>query len=97
MVQFECPVLEGTATVKIIETESISEPGPDADPCRPPSPLAYIHIGRSTIDCKNKTECGLTNAATGITDWEHCPAQVDFRNKGTLEHLPGTRFIGFKR
>lgn len=35
MVQFECPVLEDVATVTIVERESVTEPGPDTDPCRP--------------------------------------------------------------
>jgi hypothetical protein len=86
MVQFECSVLEGTATVKIITPQSITEPGPDADPCRAACPLAYVNIGHSTIDCENKADCG-------ITEWEQCPAYIAMRDQDTLQYLPGSRAL----
>ena len=93
MVQFECPVLQGTATVTFGAPESVTEPGPEADPCRPAGPVAYIHIGRSTVDCNNKMECGLTDAATGKTDWEGCPAYIAMRDTDSLQSLPGSRIV----
>lgn len=93
MVQFDCPILAGTATVKIIRAESVIEPGPEAVPCRPAPAIATVRIGRSTVDCKDKLDCGITDATTGVTDWERCPAHVAMRDRDSLQSLPGARVI----
>lgn len=89
MVKFDCHVLGGTAEVKIIEGNPISLPGPGATPFGPTGPIAIIANRVPRIDCTNKMECGLTDSNTGITDWDGCPASVEYEKKGSLEDLPG--------
>lgn len=89
MVQFECPVLEGIATLTVVTHESVT----GSDPCRRPGPLAYVYTGRSMVHCENESECGIVNKETGKPNLERCPAHIAMRDKDSLESLRGRQIV----
>ena len=93
MIQFECCVLDGTARVDIIGGEPIELPVPERPPGAPSAPLGIVGTPRRKIDCKDKVRCGITDPNTGVTDWDRCPAHIEYEKRGTLEHLPGSSSV----
>lgn len=93
MFKFDCSVLGDRAEVDIIQEESVTRRGPGPTGLGPPGPIGIMETIPPRIDCRHKFDCGLTDPNTGLTDWDRCPASVEFTARDTLEYLPGIEII----